>query len=364
MNYLTRLTILVCCIGLFSCSPREWPDTPIQVYVGWSAGGSSDVMTRALLREMEKTLGVKILVTNITGANGSIAAAQIAAAAPDGSHWLGGAAVHGTWPILGHSDVTWTDFYAFLSVVMPTTLYVRTDAPWKTLEELIADIQALPEGRLKYGHPGTGSNGYIFAEHLLGAAGLAGRARSIPYNGGREAGRYLLSGDVHFVAVTMADLADWATAGRVRPLANLFAEELTFEGIRYPAVTDFYPALKPYQAINPYNGIYLHRDTPDAIVVKVAEAFVYAVQQEGFHQMAVTERAAILSPKLGRDSDEQMSKVESARGWALFRLGVAPHNPADYGVPELEHWRWPPHERAATLKPWPQPVEAISQELN
>ncbi len=86
MYHLTRFAILCCCIGLLSCSQREWPDKPIHVYVGWSAGGSSDVMTRALLREMEKKLGARILVTNISGANGSIAATRIINAAPDGSH--------------------------------------------------------------------------------------------------------------------------------------------------------------------------------------------------------------------------------------------------------------------------------------
>ncbi|UCH63412.1 MAG: tripartite tricarboxylate transporter substrate binding protein [Fidelibacterota bacterium] len=349
--------------GFAAVSAPEWPQKPITVYVGWTAGGSSDVTTRALVLEMEKKLGSKVLVTNIPGANGSIGATQVAKAPPDGYFWFGGAAVHGTWPVLGYSDVSWTDFYAFLDLVMPTTIYVLKNAPWNTLQELIADIKASPKGRFRYGHPGAGSNGEIFGGLLLETAGAAGKARSIPYNGGREAGRYLLSKEIDFASVTMGDLADWAAAGRIRPLVNLFLRETVFEGVRYPPITDVYPELAPYQAINPCYGVYVRRDTPAEIVTKIAEAFVYAIQQEAFLDIVIRERAGILMPRLGRASDEQMARIESARGWALFRLGVAPNDPSEFDVPELHEWSWPPHQRAAALRPWPEAVETIYDRL-
>lgn len=341
----------------------NWPNRPINVYVGWVAGGSSDLTTRAIALEMEKKLGQRILVTNIPGALGSIGATQVTNAQPNNYLWFGGAAVHGTWPILGHSDVSWTDFYAFLNVVMPTTIYVLDSSPWKTLQDLIADIKANPVGRFKYGHPGAGSNGRIFAGLVMEAAGVADKVISIPYNGGRETGRYMLAGEIQFVSVTLGDLADWAIAGRIRPLANLFSEEIVFEGLAFPAITDIYPELEPFQPINPYFGIYVARDTPEPIVIKIAEAFVFAIQQEGFRKIVVKELAGILAPKLGHASDMQMSRIESARGWALFELGVAPTVPAQLGVPRLRDWSWPPYQRASTLKPWPGPVEAMYREL-
>ena len=351
-------------IGLVGCSESEWPAKRISVYVGWSAGGSSDVTTRALALEMEKKLGQKILVINVTGAQGSIGATQVAKAPADGYHWFGGAAVHGTWPILGHTDLSWTDFYAFIDVEMPSTIYVSSDAPWKTIEDLIEDIKARPDGRFKYGHPGAGSNGNIFAGLLLEAAGAADKVRSIPYKGGREAGRYLLSGEISFASVTMGDLIDWAIAGRVRPLANLFTKEIVFEGVIFPAITEVYPELEVYQAINPYYGVYLRRDTPKEIVTQVAKAFAYAIEQDGFQKRVIKERAGILSPKLGRASDELMSKIESARGWALFRLGIAQHSPAKFGVPKLSQWSWPPHEQAANMRAWPQAIEIMYEKLH
>ncbi|MHC4507784.1 MAG: tripartite tricarboxylate transporter substrate binding protein [Planctomycetota bacterium] len=341
-----------------------WPSKPIRILVGWSAGGTSDVVTRALAGEMSKQLGKKVLVTNVTGALGAIGGAQVAAGPADGHLLFGGAAVHGTWPILGHSSVSWTDFYAFLGVVYPTTIYVMEDAPWKTLADLIADIKAGPKGRFKYGHPGTGSNGDIFAALVLEAAGVKEKIVSIPYKGGREAGRYLLSQETQFASVSTGDLVDWAVAGRIRPLANLFHEDIVFEGITFPSIVTTYPKLKSYQAINPYIGIYVSRKTHPEVVTKIAETFAKAIRQKQFQQIAVKERAAVLMPLLGRASDEQMSKIESARGWALFELGVAPHSPSEFGVPKLNQWRWPPYPRAATLRPWPPEVENMPRAIH
>ena len=217
---------VVFAVSFFSLPVYAWPDKPISAYVGWAAGGSSDMTTRAVCMEMEKKLGQRILVTNVTGALGAIGATQVAKAPADGYLWFGGAAVHGTWKVLGHSDVSWNDFYALLSVVFPTTIYVKTDAPWKTLDDFLADIKAKPKGTFKFGSPGAGSNGEIFGGLVMAAAGIKEKVTPVPYKGGRAAGRYLLSGDVNFVSVTMGDLSDWAVAGRLRPLANLYSKDI------------------------------------------------------------------------------------------------------------------------------------------
>ena len=359
------LGILVCVafyVYQSQTTVKSWPTKPLNVFVGWSSGGSSDVVTRAVCMGMEKALGQKMLVTNVTGAQGSIAAAQVVKTKADGYHLFGGAAVHGTWPVMGQSDVSWTDFYAFLSVVFPTTIYVQQDAPWQTLEEFLTDIRNHPEGHFKVGHPGAGSNGSIFAHLVFRAAGLSGKVLPIPYKGGREAGRYLLSGEVQCACVTIGDLIDWAEAGRVRPLANLFNQDIVIHDITFPAITHIYPELEPFQAINPHMGVYVRRDTAPEIVTRIAEAFMYAIQQQTFQRLALQERAGRLSCMVGRAADEKMSKIESARGWALFELGVAPRNPADFGIPEISRWHWPPYERAAGLKLWPDEVEKLYEE--
>jgi tripartite-type tricarboxylate transporter receptor subunit TctC len=357
------LVTTIAVLALSNVPASAWPEKPISVYVGWSAGGSSDVTSRAVALQMEKKLKKKILVTNVTGALGGIGATQVAKAPADGYLWFGGAAVHGTWPVLGHATVSWNDFYAFLSVVFPTTIYVKSDAPWKTLQEFIADIKASPAGKFKFGSPGAGSNGAIFGGLVMDTAGVKEKVQPVPYKGGREAGRYLLSGDVNFVSVTMGDLTDWAVAGRIRPIANLYNKDIDFEGVKFPPVTAVYPDLEPFSAINPYFGIYIRRDTPKDVVVKIAEAFAYGVQQKGFQKIAVKERAGILAPLMGKASDEQMSKIESARCWSLWDLKIAKKDPATFGIPKPKDWSWPPHQRAKNAKPWPAEAEKIFKKV-
>ena len=340
-----------------------WPDKPIAVYVGWSAGGSSDTTTRAVCLEMEKKLGQRILVNNVTGALGGIGATQVAEAPADGYLWFGGAAVHGTWPVLGHSKYSWNDFYALLSVVFPTTIYVKGDAPWNTLDEFLAEIKSKPKGTFKFGSPGAGSNGAIFGGILMEAAGITEKVIPVPYKGGREAGRYLLSGDVNFTSVTMGDLSDWAVAGRVKPLANLYSEDITFEGITFPSAVKKFPSLEPYQAINPYFGIYIRRDTPADVVEKITEAFLWAVQQEGFKKVAVEQRAGVWAPLVGLASDKQMSRIEAARSTALWDLQIAKNDPAQFGIPKPADWSWPPHDRAEKATGWPANVETMFKQL-
>ena len=340
-----------------------WPDKPITVYVGWSAGGSSDTTTRAVCLEMEKKLGQRILVTNVTGALGGIGATQVAEAPADGYLWFGGSAVHGTWPVLGHSKYSWNDFYAMLSVVFPTTIYVKGDAPWNTLDEFLNEIKTKPKGTFKFGSPGAGSNGAIFGGVLMEAAGITEKVIPVPYKGGREAGRYLLSGDVNFTSVTMGDLSDWAVAGRVKPLANLYSEDITFEGVKFPSAVKNFPSLAPFQAINPYFGVYIRRDTPAEVVEKIAEAFLWAIQQEGFQKVAVKQRAGVLAPLVGLASDKQMSRIESARCTALWDLQIAKNDPAQFGIPKPADWSWPPHDRAAKVTGWPASVETMFKQL-
>jgi hypothetical protein len=161
----------------------------------------------------------------------------------------------------------------------------------------------------------------------------------------------------------MGDLSDWAVAGRVKPLANLYSEDITFEGVKFPSTVQKFPSLEPYQAINPYFGIYIRRDTPADVVEKIAEAFIWAVQQEGFKKVAVQQRAGVWAPLLGLASDKQMSRIEAARCTALWNLQIAKNDPAQFGIPKPADWSWPPHDRAANAKAWPAGVEAMFKQL-
>ena len=348
---------LVAWLGPGSAQAQRWPERPITLIVGWSAGGTSDITARALAREMEEYLGRPIQVTNVDGALGSIGARRVAASAPDGYTWFAGAAVHGTWRVSGQATIGWEDFYAFLAAVQPTTVYVRADSPYRDIHDLLEAVRARP-GALRYGTPGPGSNGAIFAGLLLEAAGLGEQAVHVPYGGGREAGRFLLAGEVQFISVTMGDVSDWAAAGQLRPLANLYETDIEWGRVTFPTVRRYFPDLVRYTAINPYFGVYIPRAVPAPVLERIADAFVHAVQQERLKKTLVDDRGFVLAPVFGVEADKIMSQIESARSWSLFRLGIAPNPPDRFGIPTIESWSWPPHDRARAAQPWPASVEA------
>lgn len=345
-----------------SAAPAAWPARPISIICGWAAGGTSDITARLLALELEGPLGVKLSVTNITGALGAIGATNVFQAPADGYTLFAGAAVHGTWQVLGHSPLTWADFYAWLAFSTPTTIYVRKDAPWRDVRALISDIKARP-GTLRYGHPGPGSNGEIFAMLLLKEAGLDPKSvTAIPYPGGRDAGKFLLAGDVHFISVSLGDVSDWAKVGELRPLANLADKPMTWEGVTFPNVTAAYPKLAAHIPINPYFGIYASRQTPDDVLTRLTEGFIHAVRQDRFAKGGF-ERAMFLDPLFGVESDKMMARIEAARSWPLYEAKVAVKSPSIFGIKRVSELKWPPHKRGELARPWPERIEAMWKEF-
>lgn len=337
----------------------EWPERPITAVVGWSAGGTSDTTVRALAQEMSEVLGVDIKISNMSGANGGISYQNVFQSPNDGYKLFGGAQVQGTYPITKQAKVGWEEFYPFPAGMGATTIYVRSDSGYDDLPALIKAIKS-SDKVVKYGSTSRGGNGSIFGGVLAEAAGIKDKVREVPYNGGREAGRYLLSGDVEFISVSLGDVADWAEGGKVKPLVNLYSEDFVWRGVTFPSINRYYPELEVYMSINPYWGFAIKRDTPAPIVEKIAKAFVHAVKQDRF-KAALEARGIIVDPKMGVAADKSVAIVGAGRGWAQFDVGIVETSPATFNIPRVKDWSWPPNDAAKNVAPWPAAVEALYQ---
>ncbi|GAB4112491.1 MAG: tripartite tricarboxylate transporter substrate binding protein [Candidatus Caldatribacteriota bacterium] len=344
-----------------SVSSQNWPTRPIDVIVGWSAGGTSDTTVRALAREMSEFLGVEIRVSNMAGANGGIAYQNVYQAAADGYKWFGGAQVQATYPITKQAEIGWEEFYAFPAGMGATTIYVRTDSGYNTIQDLV-DFIKKSSGTIKYGTTSRGGNGHIFGEAFADAAGVKDKVQDIPYDGGREAGNYLIAKAVEYISVSLGDVADWAEEGTLKPLLNLYPKDYEWRGVLFPSINNYYPSLEPYTSINPYWGVAIRRDTPADVVIKIAEAFKYAVEQQRFEE-ALIGRGIIVAPLMGEAADKAVAMVGSGRGWAQFDYGIVDTSPADFNIPRLADWKWPYNESSAKVRPWPEKVEEIFSQL-
>jgi tripartite-type tricarboxylate transporter receptor subunit TctC len=188
--------------------------------VPFTPGGSSDLLARALAPSLGAALGQTVLVDNRPGAGGSIGAAEVARAEPDGQTLLMGhlgtlAVNPSVYPRLAYDPLR-----SFVPVAMvarvPNVLVVSAASPFKSLADLLAAARARP-GRLSYSSGGNGSAAHIAFEALKLRAGVF--LLHIPYRGTAPSIVDLLAGQVDASFTGVTAVLPQVQAGRLRALA-------------------------------------------------------------------------------------------------------------------------------------------------
>lgn len=199
---------------------QDFPSKPIRVVVPFPPGGNSDALARIVGAELAKPLGQQIVVENRAGAGGTIAAASVAKAAPDGyTLFLNTAGTHGIattlYPNLQYDAIR--DFAPITNVAAAPLLFlVGAQSPYRTLGELIAAAKANPKS-LPFGSAGMGSSGHMATEMFLTMAGL--EMVHVPYKGGHLAAVDLMAGLVHLVLDQIPASLPQIKAGKMRAVA-------------------------------------------------------------------------------------------------------------------------------------------------
>src|SRR4051812_43826669 len=179
--------IVAVMLGIAACGPSfaTWPeDKPIEVVIGFAAGGGTDVMARKLLPFVEKRVGgkAKFVVVNKPGAGGEIAFAAIARAAPD-AYSMGVVNVPGYnfLPMTRKTQYTMDEIRLVARVVDdPSVMVVLADSKFTNLSDVLAALRSKPES-VTFGHNGAGTNGHLAIRMLAAAAKVA--PNEISYRG-------------------------------------------------------------------------------------------------------------------------------------------------------------------------------------
>ena len=188
LNRLHRsLAVLVLCASAQAAS-AAYPDKPITLIVPWAAGGSTDIIARAIGQQLSTSMGQPVLVENRAGASGNIGAGLVAKAKPDGYTVLidtmttlaVNPALMASMPFKATEDFTPIALVA--NVV--NTMVVNPSVPAKTVREFIAYAKANPT-KLAYASAGNGSTNHLAAEMFKRAAGI--EMLHVPYKGGAPA---------------------------------------------------------------------------------------------------------------------------------------------------------------------------------
>ncbi|HZP74614.1 MAG TPA: tripartite tricarboxylate transporter substrate binding protein [Pseudolabrys sp.] len=192
---------LIVAIGMLACATpharaETYPDTHrhITLIVPFSAGGSNDILGRAVAQKLGEAWKLPVVVENQVGASGAIGAARAARSAPDGYTLL---ILSSTYTINSAvmARLPYNPRTSFAPVAMlgkgPMMLAVRKDLPAKNAQELLALARAKP-GTLNYGSAGVGSVNHMSMELLKSLAGLD--IKHVPYRAGNEAVNDLIGG--------------------------------------------------------------------------------------------------------------------------------------------------------------------------
>lgn len=201
-------------------APATWPDKPVTIVVPFPAGGSTDMVARAMAQQMGDKLGQNFVVDNRPGATGTLGAGAVKRAAPDGYTLL--VSSLGAFVVAPHllKSVPYDalkDFdYITVPVQAPNVLVASPGQKARTVKEVIAQLKANP-GKVSFATSGNGSSDHLSAEVFWQQTGTEGL--HIPYKGGAPAINDLLGGQVDFSFQNVNAVLQHIRAGKLHAIA-------------------------------------------------------------------------------------------------------------------------------------------------
>ncbi len=243
-----------------------FPSKPVRIIVPVAPGGSADKLTRTLADRLGTLWGQSVIVENVAGASGTIGAARVAKAAPDGYTLLQqgeGLTLNGILfrGLPYDTDRSFTPIIK--AVVNPQILVVHPGTGITSLADYVGRARARPES-ISLGLPGNGGIAHVAHEILSQETGA--RVNYIPYPGGGPATMDVLAGHTDATLITLAAVTDHVREGKLRPLAVT----TSYRSPALPAVPTVAEAGGPAGfSVESWQGYFAPAGTPPAIVAKI-----------------------------------------------------------------------------------------------
>ena len=282
-----------------SASADDYPKRPITMIVPFAAGGTSDVIARAVAEQMAATLGQTIIIENVVGAGGSTALARAARSAPDGYTIAIGnagtsAATYTIYPKLSFTP----DSFASIGMVAKTfgVVALRKDFPASDLKGFIAYAKANP-GKVNLGHAGIGSSNYLICKSFVQAAGID--VTLVGYRGAAPALTDAIGGQIDGVCDSAASVSQAIDDKLVKGIVVGSTVRLA----TLPDLPTSAEAGLPEFEAQGWNGLFAPKGTPPEIIAKLNAAARASVESD-----LVKKRFHDLST-VAPDADEHAPEV-------------------------------------------------------
>ncbi|MDB5954847.1 tripartite tricarboxylate transporter substrate binding protein [Ramlibacter sp.] len=243
----------------------DFPSRPVHIVVPVAAGGSADKLTRILAERLTALWGQTVLVENVAGASGTIGAARVARALPDGYTLLqGGEGVTLNAILFPGLPYRTDEAFAPLikAVVNPQILVVNPKTGIQSLAEYLQRARSKPLS-ISLALPGNG--GIAHVAHELLAQQTGARVNYIPYPGGGPATIDVLAGHVDATLITLAAVTDHVRAGKLRALAVT----TPYRSAALPEVPTMAESGVPGFSVESWQGYFAPARTPAPVLAKI-----------------------------------------------------------------------------------------------
>jgi tripartite-type tricarboxylate transporter receptor subunit TctC len=272
---------LVSSLVLAAPALAAWPEKPITLVVPFAAGGPTDKVARDLAVALQKNLNNQtVIIENVGGAGGTLGAAKVAKAAPDGYTFLVHHIGMATSPALYRNMPYKTlDDFEYLGMIneVPMTLIGRSTLPANNYPELVKWLEA-NKGKINLANAGLGAASHLCG--LLFQQALKIDMTTVPYKGTAPAMTDLLGGQVDIMCDQTTNTTTQIEAGKVKAFAVTSAKPLAIPALAKLPTLDS-QGLKGFN-VSIWHGMYAPKGTPKAVLDTMNNALKNAIKDPQF----------------------------------------------------------------------------------
>jgi tripartite-type tricarboxylate transporter receptor subunit TctC len=264
------LTLAACGgnLGNDAGSEEEFPSGPITMLIGQDPGGSTDLIGRALADKASDTLGVPITVQNRPGANGALAAKELASATADGQTvmvFVGSLAYITPLAVAPDEAVDINDYAVVTGISQDDYVLVTTPAKgFRTVADIVA-----AKRQITFGTTGVGTGSQLCQELLFAQADI--RATAVPFDGGSPTLTAVLGGQVDVGAVQLGEAQEQIKAGKLTPIVTFAKERPSYLPDTPTAIEAGYEV-----PVQQSRAVVAPKGTPQAVLDELKSAFADA----------------------------------------------------------------------------------------
>lgn len=308
----------------FNCTPpaadhSKYPERPITYLVPWAAGGMTDISARAMAAVLQKAIGTPVNVVNRTGGGGVVGHLAISSAKPDG-YTVGAVTVEiAMLHHMGLTELSPKDYTPLAMLIHnAAAVTVRADAPWNSLEELLAEAKEKP-GELRASGTSKGGIWDLARIGMLKAAGLEDQHMPwVPSQGSSPALQELIAGGVQVVTASLSEVDALRQAGQVKTLGVMSDERLS----NFSEV----PTLKEQGvewSIGGWASICAPPNLPTEVKAKLDTAILEASKDPAFTE-ALTQAGSTIRFMAGEEFGTFMAEQDALNGTLMRESKLIP----------------------------------------